>query len=135
MAKIPPNLLSTAKFFTDIQYLRIFLKSLAFTQRRYVLFLTRDSSLRSFGRFVLNDKFFRLRICHSDARRNLINNSIYPLIFYGTSTVLTILLIISSLVIFSASASYVNPIRCLKTSCTIARTSSGITKPRLFKKA
>ena len=54
---------------------------------------------------------------------------------YGTSTVFTICLIISSVDTFSASASYVNPILCLNTSVTTSLTSSGITKPLCFIKA
>ena len=54
---------------------------------------------------------------------------------YGTSTVFTICLIISSVDTFSASASYVSPILCLNTSVTTSLTSSGITKPLCFIKA
>ena len=49
---------------------------------------------------------------------------------YGTSTVFTICLITSSVDTFSASASYVRPILCLRTSVMTSLTSSGITKPR-----
>ena len=46
---------------------------------------------------------------------------------YGTITVLRIFSIICSGVTFSASASYVRPIRCRRTSLQTALTSSGIT--------